>query len=260
MDLQLSGKRVLITGASKGIGLGVARVFAEEGCDVVLVARRGEVLEAACGKIRTDYGVTAQAVAADLSRQDEVERVAAEVGAIDVLVNNAGAIGWGDLMALDNAAFRAMWELKVFGYISMCRVFYPVLKARGGVIVNVIGAAGDEWRDPSYIAGSTGNAALIGFTRTLGQGAIWDGVRVVGINPGPVATDRYVDRLHDRARQELGDGERWRELLDLPFGRPAEPEHIGYAAAFLASPRSAATASTVLTIDTGLGRPPPRGR
>ena len=89
MDLQLAGKRVLVTGASKGIGLGVARVFAEEGCDVVLVARRGDVLEEACGKIRAEHGVTALAVAADLSRQDEVERVAAEVGAIDAMTRTS---------------------------------------------------------------------------------------------------------------------------------------------------------------------------
>ncbi len=254
MDLQLRGKRVLITGASKGIGLGTARVFAEEGADVVLVARNAGDLDTACAKIREEFGVSAQAAAADLSKPAEVERLAAEIGAIDVLVNNAGAIKGGDITLVDDALWRTGWDLKVFGYIGMCRAFYPVLKERRGVIVNVIGGA-SEWHDPHYIAGCTGNAAVLAFTKTLGKGAAWDGVRVVAVNPGPVITERFEEMQRLHALRELGDAERWRERTRTPLGRAALPEEIGYAAAFLASPRSASTAATSITVDCGLGRP-----
>ena len=249
MDLNLSRKRALITGASKGIGRAVAQRLAEEGCDVVLVARTAEALEAAASDIRGRFQVSAQALPADLSQQAEIERVAAEAGEIDILVNCAGAIPSGDILAVDNDRFRAAWDLKVFGYISMSRAFYEGLKARAGVIVNVIGAAG-EWLDPGYIAGSTGNAALMAFTRALGKGAARDGFRVVGINPGMTATDRMVTLLRARAGKELGDEDRWPELTkSLPYGRPIKPEEISAAVAFLASPLSGYTSGTILTVD-----------
>ncbi len=252
MDLNLSGKRALVTGASKGIGRAAALQLAEEGCDLVLVARTVDALEDAAADIRARRQVSVQVLPADLSRQSEVERAAAAAGEVDILVNNAGAIPPGDLVSVDDARFREAWDLKVFGYISLSRALYPVLKARGGVIVNVIGAAG-EWLDGGYIAGSTGNAALMAFTKSLGKTAQKDGMRVVGINPGPVATGRMESRLRGQAREQFGDEERWRELTaNLPYGRPAAPEEIAAAVAFLASPRSAYTTASILTIDGGI--------
>ena len=249
MDLNLTGKRALISGASKGIGKATALRLAEEGCDVVLVARTQETLDAAAAEIRGSRQVAVQVIAADLSRQAEIERVAAETGGIDILVNNAGAIPSGDLLAIDDATFRAAWDLKVFGYISMCRAFWPALAANKGVIVNVIGAAG-EWLVPDYIAGSTGNAALMAFTKTLGKGAVKDGMRVVGINPGPVATERMETRLRHEAKAKFGDADRWLELTrSMAYGRPASPEEIAAAVAFLASPLSGYTTGSILTID-----------
>jgi len=249
MDMNLTGKRALITGASKGIGRATAVRLAQEGCDVVLAARTPETLEAAAADIRDRFQVSARAMPADLSRPSQIERLAAEAGEIDILVNNAGDIPAGDLLALDDATFRAAWDLKVFGYIGMCRAFYPVLKARAGVIVNVIGAAA-EWLDPGYIAGSTGNAALVAFTKALGKGAQKDGFRVVGINPGPTATERMETRLRGQALEQFGDAKRWRELTSsMPYGRPATPEEVAAAVAFLASPLSGYTTGAVLTMD-----------
>ena len=251
MDLNLAGKRALVTGGSKGIGRAAALRLAEEGCDVVLVARNAQTLEAVAAEIRARFQVSAVALPADLSKQAEIERVAADAGEIDILVNNAGAIPSGDLLALDDATFRAAWDLKVFGYISMSRAFWPVLKARKGVIVNVIGAAG-EWLISDYIAGSTGNAALMAFTKALGKGAVKDGMRVVGINPGPVATERMETRLRAEAKAQFGDEARWLELTrNMAYGRAAAPEEIADAVAFLASPRSGYTTGTILTIDAG---------
>ncbi len=251
MDLHLAGKRALVTGGSKGIGRASAELLAEEGCDVVLVARDPAALDEAASLVRARRQVRVEVVAADLSRQAEVERVAAAAGGIDILVNNAGAIPPGNLLAVDDSTLRAAWDLKVFGFISLCRALYPVLQARRGVVVNVIGAAGETF-DPGYVAGVAGNAALMAFTRALGRGAHKDGVRAVAINPGPVATQRLERLLRHRAETEIGDGDRWLELCKgMPYGRPAEPAEIAAAVAFLASPRSAYTNGAVLTINGG---------
>ena len=252
MDLQLSGRRALITGGSKGIGRATAELLADEGVDVVLVARDPAVLAEAAQAVRARRQVNVVTIPADLSQETEVLRVAREAGAVDMLVNNAGAIPPGGLAAVDNATWRRAWDLKVFGFISLCRAVYPVMAARkSGVIVNVIGAAGEKM-PANYIAGSAGNAALMAFTRALGRASPADGIRVVGINPGSTATLRLEMLLRHRAQEALGDAERWLELCkDMPFGRPGTPEEIANAVAFLASPRSGYTSGTVLTIDGG---------
>jgi NAD(P)-dependent dehydrogenase (short-subunit alcohol dehydrogenase family) len=252
MDLQLAGKTALITGGSKGIGRATAEVLAGEGCNIILVARDAAMLEEAAAGIRAKRQVNVRTIAADLSSDAAVRKVAAEAGDIDILVNNAGAIPPGDVGSIDDARWRQAWDLKVFGYISFCRVVYGQMKAkRSGVIVNVIGAAGEKF-PTNYIAGAAGNASLMAFTRALGKGAPADGLRVVAINPGPVETDRLIMLRKAEAQEKFGDPERWRELsAGMPFGRAASPTEIGNAVAFLASPASGYTTGTVLTIDGG---------
>ncbi len=251
MDLGLAGKRALITGGSVGIGRGTARVLAEEGCDLILVSRNAAKLEETARDIRSRWQVDVVTHPADLSKQDEVERLAASVDALDILVNNAGAIPGGDLHAIDNARWREAWDLKVFGYISLSRAAYGALKKRSGVIVNVIGAAAESLPS-NYIAGATGNAALVAFTRALGKQSPQDGIRVIGVSPGPVATERYEVMRKAISRERFGDESRWRELdNELPFDRVATPEEIGAAVAFFASYRSAYTSGAVLTINAG---------
>jgi NAD(P)-dependent dehydrogenase (short-subunit alcohol dehydrogenase family) len=252
MDLQLAGKRVVITGGSKGIGRAAAETLAAEGCELLLVARDPSALNEAAEEIRGRFQVAVSTFAIDLSNDAAARAVAERAGDFDILVNNAGAIPPGSLTAVDDATWRKAWDLKVFGFISLSRAAYPMLAKRGGgVIVNVIGSAGERF-DPAYITGSTGNAALMAFTRALAGGSHADGIRVVGINPGPVLTKRLEMLQRARAERELGDAQRWPELLKgMPFGRPASPEEIGAAVAFLASPRSAYTSGTILTIDGG---------
>lgn len=252
MDLKLAGKTALITGGSKGIGRATGEVLAGEGCNVILVAREQGPLDEAAAAIRARHQVNVRVIAADLSSDAAVRRVADEAGALDILVNNAGAIPPGDVQSVDDARWRQAWDLKVFGYISFCRVMYAQMKARkAGVIINVIGAAGEKF-PTNYIAGAAGNASLMAFTRALGKGAPADGLRVVAINPGPVETDRLVMLRRAEAQQKFGDPERWRELTsNMPFGRAATPAEIGNAVAFLASPMSGYTTGTVLTIDGG---------
>jgi 3-oxoacyl-[acyl-carrier protein] reductase len=254
MDLGLSGKTVLITGGSRGIGRAAADRLAAEGCHLVLVARSAGDLEVARTAIIRAANVRVDVVAADLSVSAEVGRLAARFPDVDILVNNAGAIPGGDLIEIDEPTWRTAWDLKVFGYINMCRAFFALMKPRGaGVIINVIGAAALT-RDPDYICGATGNAALVAFTQSLGSVSVRAGVRVVGINPGPVATDRLITLYRKKAQASGLDPESWRDLVKgLPFARAATPQEIASAIAFLASEESAYTSGSVIAIDAGAG-------
>jgi NAD(P)-dependent dehydrogenase (short-subunit alcohol dehydrogenase family) len=254
MELGLRGKKALVTGASKGIGRACAEVLAEEGCDVVLVARTAADLEAARAAIIAKHNVAVRVFPLDLAESRNVDRLAAECADTEILVNNAGAIPGGDVAAVDEARWRTAWDLKVFGYINMTRRFYALMRnRRAGVIVNIIGAAGDN-PDFDYVAGSSGNASLMAFTRAMGGAAPRDGLRVVGINPGPVMTERLMTLMRTRAETRFGDAERWSELMTgYAFGRAAKPEEIAWMVAFLASDRSGYTTGSLVTIDGGGG-------
>src|SRR5439155_3912869 len=130
MDLHLDGKNVLITGGSKGIGRAAAEVLAGEGCNLVLVARTQKDLDTAKAALLAKFNTRVETVAADLSESRNVDRLAREFPDIDILVNNAGAIPGGNLIEIDEAKWRAAWDLKVFGYVNMCRAYYARMKAR----------------------------------------------------------------------------------------------------------------------------------
>ncbi|HEY2717504.1 MAG TPA: SDR family oxidoreductase [Solirubrobacterales bacterium] len=253
MDLRLRGKRALVTGASKGIGAAVAETLAGEGCDLELAARNEDALKALAARLHEEHGVGVGVHPVDLRSADAIARLAAEVADVDILVNNAGDIPSGSIEALDADAWRRGWELKVFGYIELTRLYFARMKARGGgVIVNDIGASGEQG-DFDYVAGSAGNAALMSLTRTLGGRVSEHGVRVVGVNPGPVETERIVALMKGIAKGRLGDPDRYPELMaGFPMGRPATPAEVADAIAFLASERSAYTSGVILTIDGGL--------
>jgi NAD(P)-dependent dehydrogenase (short-subunit alcohol dehydrogenase family) len=252
MDLELGGKRVLITGGSKGIGLACAEAFAEAGCDLVLVGRDAATLAGAADAVRARAQVNVATFAADLSRDEERERLHAAHPEVDILVNNAGAIPGGRLADIPMARWRAAWDLKLLGYVHMCQLYLPGMEARkAGVICNIIGMAGRTPR-MGYIAGGTANAALIAFTSALGGAAAANGVRVFGINPAATRTDRMMTLARTNAKTQFGDEERWAETLTgLPFGRAIEPREIADLAAFLASPRGGYVNGTVVDVDGG---------
>ena len=254
MELGLSGKTVLVTGGSKGIGMNVARTFHSEGCSVHLVSRSPENLEAAAAEIGGEDRSRVLVHAKDISRSQSVGELLAAVGTPDILINNAGAIPGGDLANVDEARWREAWDLKVFGYINMTRAFLQGMEERGsGVIINVTGLAADR-TDVNYVAGTTGNAGLNAFTRAVGGRSLSRGIRVLAISPGPVATERLVSLMRTRAQAELGDPDRWQSLLSgLPASRAATVEEIANVVVFMASERASYVSGTVVTVDGGHG-------
>jgi len=253
MDLQLAGKKILITGASQGIGEGLAFAFAEEGCDVHLTARSADKLEQMRRDIEARNPVKVTLTAADMTMEGACERIVDEAGDIDVLINNAGVIPSGSLFDIDGKKWRDGWTLKGFGYADMVRLVYPRMKQRGGgVILNNIGNGG-EVCDPNYIEGAAGNASLMAFTRALGGVSLDDNIRVIGVNPGPVDTTRIYNMLKKFAQNRLGDADRYEELLErYPLKRPAKVHEITDLFLFLASFRSGYTSGTVITVDGGI--------
>ena len=253
MDLKLAGRTALVTGASQGIGEVLAKSFAAEGVHVHLTARN----EAALERIKRDIEENRDAKVAlhplDLTEPGACVRLSEAVGDVDILVNNAGAIPSGMLSEIDEKAWRDGWELKVMGYINLCRVYYEKMKANGaGVIINNIGNSGEIF-DPRYIAGTTGNGGLMAFTRALGGHSLDDNIRVVGVNPGPVDTDRIYSMLKKRAVDVLGSESRYTELLEgYPLKRAAHVHEVTDLIVFLASFRAGYTSGVIYTVDGGI--------
>ena len=252
MELGLNGKTVLITGASKGIGLACARAFAKEGANLHLASRDAGRLEEAKAEIANIAKVSVTLHSCDLSKPGAAKSLAAACGPLDVLVNNAGAIPGGSIESIDEARWRDAWDLKVFGYINLTREVLPAMyQAKSGVVVNVIGMAGVR---PSYdyICGAVGNAALNAFTKGVGAGSVNHGVRVLGVNPAATRTDRIITLTKARAKTTFGDESRWEELLgNLPFGRPAEPEEVADTVLYCASSRATYLSGVMIDIEAG---------
>ena len=253
MDLNLRNKTVLITGGSKGIGLACAKEFAAEGCNLHLVSRTKEDLENAKKEIEAEHGVQIMINVFDLSDSKNVDQLVKNCPKIDILVNNAGAIPAGDIQAVEEDRWRAAWDLKVFGYINMTRRYYSLMKdAGGGVIMNIIGLAGVRV-DRNYIAGSDGNASIIGFTHAMGAHAIDEGMRVLGVCPGAVQTERITTMLKTRAKDEKGDENRWQDYFSgMPLNRPALVEEVADVVVFLCSERASWLTGTTINLDGGV--------
>lgn len=264
MDLGLTGKTALITGASRGIGYAIAEGFLSEGASVILLAQNRNRLAAAVSRLREMHDVDGlptrvEGVCADASDDAALTAVVGRVGTPDILVNNAGAIPGGGLERVDDAAWRRGWDLKLYGTIGMTRLILPVMMERGhGVIINVVGIFGVA---PAYdyICGATGNAALNAFTKAVGAEASRRGVRVLGVNPGPTRTERLEALYRARAAERFGDENRWPELLgNMPFGRAAEPSEIADLVVYLGSARASYLSGVMIDADGG-GIHMPRG-
>jgi 3-oxoacyl-[acyl-carrier protein] reductase len=252
MDLQLKGKKVLITGGSKGIGASCGHAFAAEGANIILVSRTADMLTKTADEIRSRHQVSVETFAADLSQGPAREATMKKLPDIDILVNNAGAIPGGSIMDLTMERWIESWQLKVFGYIHMTKLALELMKPRkSGIIVNIIGMAGPAPRW-DYVAGSTGNAGLNAFTKAIGSRSVDFGVRVFGINPAATLTDRIMTISRQRAKSTFGDENRWEETLgDLPFGRIKKPEEVAALAVMCCAPQVEYLSGAMIDMDGG---------
>jgi NAD(P)-dependent dehydrogenase (short-subunit alcohol dehydrogenase family) len=258
VDLQLTGKRAVVTGASRGIGYAVADTLAAEGADVVLVARHQDDLDAAAGRIRR-HGRRVLAVAADTTDDASVRAmiaaVAAELGGIDILVNAAAEPARPDaaraLTELADDDLRAEIETKVLGYLRTARAAAPYMIEQGwGRIVNISGLAA---RQATSTFGSIRNVAVAAMTKNLADELGPAGINVTVLHPGLTVTERTPGLLagHAAARG-ISEAEAERRLsAGITIGRMVTAAEIADVVAFLASPRSVAITGDAIAAGGG---------
>jgi len=259
MTSDLHNKVALVTGASRGIGRGIALELAAVGCDLLLTARDRDALEATAQSARS-LGRRAEIHGADLRGDGEPARLASlakdRFGRLDILVNNAGANRRGDFSALTDADWAAGFDLKFFAQVRLCRAAWPLLKKSSGSILAIAGIGG---RAPvaDYMIGSSVIGAQLAFMKALADLGKRDGIQVNSINPGSVDTDRFRHRLGIiMARTGLNEAaateHHRRELNITRFG---QPEDIAGLVAFIVSPRGRWLQGAAIDMDGGQVEP-----
>jgi 3-oxoacyl-[acyl-carrier protein] reductase len=264
MDLGLAGRACVVTGASSGIGREVALQLCAEGAKVLLVARGEEALAAATEeavRAAEPAGGAAAAFSLDVTAEDAGARMLAaceeSFGALDVLVNNAGAAKWRDLDEVPDEDWRAQYELSVMAPLRAMRAAIPPMAERGwGRVVNVCSTAGKR---PSAAMAeySVAKAAELSLSRLFADRYAKTGVLVNAIAPGPVEAEMWMEPggLLDQSMEISGTETREEALAEAgskrPIGRLAQPEEIAAAIVFLCSERASYVAGAAWSVDGG---------
>ena len=244
-----------MTGASRGIGRAIAQRLAAEGMRLAVVARSRDLLDSLAAP--SGENVLVQAV--DLRQPDVPAAVVAATverfGAVDVLVNNAGATKRGDFLAFSDDDWTDGFALKFYAAVRLSRAAWPQLCATTGTIVNIIGIGGRTGSAEFAIGGAV-NAALMNLTKVLADRGIKDGVRVNAINPGGIKTERLVTRVKAFAEERGLDAASAEQQMARAFGvaRFGEPDEIARLVAFLVSAQAAFCQGAIVDADGGQTR------
>jgi NAD(P)-dependent dehydrogenase (short-subunit alcohol dehydrogenase family) len=255
MDLQLHGKVAVITGASRGIGLAIARELSALGMRLALAARSQDLLEQLAASLPTECLVCPLDLRLPQAPADLIQAAQQRFGQLDVLINNAGATKRGDFLSLPDEDWTDGYALKFFGAMRCCRAAWPLLTTSQGAIVNIAGVGGRTASAEFSIGGSV-NAALLNLTKSLADRGVKDGVRVNAINPGSIATERLQIRIRAYASEHQLDPDQAAQQMAKSMGiaRFGTPDEIARAVAFLASPANAYIQGAILDIDGGQTR------
>jgi NAD(P)-dependent dehydrogenase (short-subunit alcohol dehydrogenase family) len=257
MDLAMTGKKAIVTGASEGIGKAIARTLAREGVDVAICARRKEPLEAAAAEIAKATGRKIFAITADLTKPADAEsfikKAHAALGRIDILVNNAGSSPGGVIEHLSEDDWASSLQLKFMGFVRCMKHVLPIMqKQKKGRIVNLIGNDGVK---VSYweIAPGAANAAGQNLTLSLASQYGKDNISFVAVNPGPVRTERWSGLVKAMSRDMKISYEAADKLApaSIPLGRIAECEEVANLVTYLASDLAFFVNGTMIEIDGG---------
>ena len=255
MELGLSGKAALVTGASRGIGRAIAEGLAAEGCDLLITGRDAAALDEAAATIRAK-GRKAAVAALDLRREGTdrilVDAVRREFGHLDILVNNAGATKRGSFFELTDADWADGYSLKLFAHMRLARVAWPLLKASKGSLVSIGGTSGRK-PEAEFTIGSSVNAAVAAFTKCLADIGKEDGVQVNCVHPSLVETERQWKRIRSEVAA-TGDSEdkvRARFVKKMGFIRYGKVEDVADLVTFLVSERATWMHGATIDLDGG---------
>jgi len=256
MPGEFAGKVVVVTGGSRGIGRATAQLFAREGASLVLAASSEANLATAATAIAESGAAKPMTCAGDLRTLEACRALHATVsehhGRCDILVNSAGATRAGSFLELPDETWTDGFALKFFGAVRITRLFWPMLKAAQGHVVNVIGGAA-RTPEPEFLIGSSVNGAFATFNKGLSQLGKRDGVNVNAIHPGTTETDRTKVLWAQRA-QALGKTvEEIREQIMSRSGvrSISQPEDIAALAVFLCSQRARQIQGVAIAVDGG---------
>jgi NAD(P)-dependent dehydrogenase (short-subunit alcohol dehydrogenase family) len=256
MDLQLTGRRVVVTGGSRGMGFAIGRALAAEGAAVALISRDPKAIGERADRLRDETGAQVVGIAADTGDDVSVAAMAEEairrLGGVDILVNNASTMNPG---AIPEHRLEAEINVKVRGYLRCARAFAPGMVERGwGRIINVGGLAA---RQSGSVTGSIRNVAVAALAKNLADELGPSGVNVTTVHPGSTLTESFVSNLE---RLAASRGVKVEELerqfaSSVSIGRLIHPEEIASVVAFLASPLSVAINGDALAVNGGTRGP-----
>lgn len=255
MDLELKGKLAVITGGSRGIGLGIARAFAREGADVLITARTRTAVEDAAKEIANEYGIRAEAVASDVSSAEGCDAIiarAAQMGGADIFVSNAGTGSNETVAEAPDEKWQDFWDLHVMAAVRLSRGLANQMEAKGGgaMLMNAsICAVQPLWYEPIY---NTTKAALLMFGKCLSTEMIKRNVRVNTVNPGLIRTPDW-----ENTAREL-KGADWEAYLQEVADEHADIKRFGSVeeladfCVFLCSPRASYSVGSAYHVDGGM--------
>lgn len=249
-------KVVVVTGASRGIGRGIARGFGAAGYRVVLAARDAAALEEAAAEARAAGAPDTLCLPGDLREADRpaaVVEAAARFGRLDAVISNAGATKRGDFLTLTDDDMLDGFALKYHAAVRLCRAAWPHLRASGGSIVGISGI-GAHTPTAEFTIGAPVNAAVIAFMKALADRGRAEGVRVNTICPGAIATERLHRRIATLAARDGLSLEAAEEAMrrDMGVSRFGSPDDIAAMAVFLCSDQGAYVHGATIDVDGGI--------
>ncbi|MDR8393418.1 glucose 1-dehydrogenase [Aliifodinibius sp. S!AR15-10] len=261
MNLNLDGKTAIVTGGSKGIGKGIARSLAGEGCNLSICARHIDELEETAEELEK-LGVQVLVVEADLTKETDIQnvvnRTVDKFGTIDILVNNAGTVGEpGTIEEVSVQEWRDLFELNLFAVVSITKKVLPVmLKQNWGRIINISSENGTQ-PYPDMIHYSASKGALDNFSKGLSKQYAEQGILVNTVSPAFIETP-LVDEMMQQAAEEQGitKEEAVKQFLsnkrpNIELGRPGKIEEVGPIVAFLASDKASFINGSDYRVDGG---------
>ena len=255
MDLGLAGRRAVVTGGSKGIGLAVAAELIAEGASVAICSRNGSELAAAAQSLGAGVFHQAADVTDPASVQSFVDAAADALGGVDILVNNAGRANPGDFETLTDEAWHADLDVKLFSQIRCFRAALPHLRASSAPRVININAVYARQPDPTFFATTVVRAACLNLNKALAQEFGVDGILVNSVNIGFVDTPQWGNiharRAPDTDRAEFLDG---LAAAEVPLGRFGSVDEVSGLVAFLAGSRASYITGAVIDVAGGMGK------